>query len=344
MNDLQSPLASLTPDGHVPPETDNLVHVDISPGTVRWPALYIVLTVGLLVAVYFIAGPGRSPGLAWAFALVTLVLLGVVCRRLVENRVGQIVEKCGSVPLATLVSKVFGGKPKSGIWGLVRVAGMVRALAKCNHLGQAIRLCVPKDARPITPFETVFEAQTLDQADATFRQLELLDVRGPGDLLDSPEADGDGDSTWLKVKRNVALRGGWIFAGISLIFVLFSAVISYEERRITGHLILWSAVFFLTLFGAAGATRSRKQWFAVPGGLIVRKVGLRGGSWRVRLFVRERSVLAAYPVRRRLCMVVVARKDEFERVELTRREADFVLRAWLSPLSPPAVEKLTDLH
>ena len=42
-------------------------------------------------------------------------------------------------------------------------------------------------------------------------------------------------------------------------------------------------------------------------------------------------------------MVVVARKDEFERVVLTRREADFVLRAWLSPLSPPAVEKLTDL-
>ena len=82
---------------------------------------------------------------------------------------------------------------------------------------------------------------------------------------------------------------------------------------------------------------------ALAGGLLLRKARWRSRQWRLYLFEPRYSALALYRRNKHLWILCIAQGDSFERTTLTNREADFVLRAWLSPLSPPPVEKLTDL-
>ena len=82
----------------------------------------------------------------------------------------------------------------------------------------------------------------------------------------------------------------------------------------------------------------------VPGGLIIRKAGLLDRRWKVHLLEPANSILLVFQAGRRQWIACAATEDFFDRVVMTKREADFLLRAWLSPLSPPPVEKLTDLQ
>ncbi len=327
-----------------PADSDRLVHVDLIATPVRWPAIFMVMIVGIAVGVIVASGRPRSAWLVLGLALPTLFLVSFLIRRRVERQVARIVEEGGAVSLPALVSSVFRGRRKAGTLGMQRVTRLARALAANSRFGQVLRLCPTKNATPLKPFDIVFEAQSLDQTGETFRHLEETGGDDLGDAANETAEAITDDSTWLKIKRNVTLRGGWIMTGLFLINALVHAWLSYEQGRITSNLILWTAFFLLTLFGATGATHSRKQWFAVPGGLIVRKAGFRDRGWKVHLLEPADSVLVIFQASRRHWIACAATEDFFDRVVMTKREADFLLRAWLSPLSPPPVEKLTDLH
>ncbi len=326
-----------------PSDSERLVHVDLTATPVRWPAIFMVMLVGVTVGVVVVSGRRQSAFVVLGVALPTLFLIAFLIRRRVERQVERIVENGGDLSLSALVSSVFRGRRKAGTLGMQRAARLARVLAANNRLGQALRLCPTKSATPLKPFDIVFDPQPLDQTGETFRHLEATGGDEPDDAVNASAEKIADDSTWLKIKRNVALRGGWIMAGIFLFNVVLNAWLSILQDRIRPILLLWIAFFLLTLFGATGATRSRKQWFAVPGGLIVRKAGLRDRRWKVHLLEPANSILVVFQAGRRQWIACAATGDFFDRVVMTKREADFLLRAWLSPLSPPPVEKLTDL-
>ncbi len=322
---------------------DRLIHVDLTATPMRWPAMFVAIVIGVTLGAMIISGRPMTAYYVLAVAIPALLLAVFLIRKRVERQVERIVAQNPSASLSALVSIVFKGRRKAGTLGMQRAARLARVLAANDRLGHVLLLCPTKSTTPLEPFGIVFDPQALDQTGETFRQLEETGGEPPADAASMPAEALADDSTWLKVKRNVVLRGGWIIAGIFLFNVLLYAWRSVVEGRILPNLILWIAFLSLTLFGASGAAQSRKQWFVVPGGLIVRKAGRLDRRWKVHLLEPARSVLMVFQAGRHQWIVCAAGEDFSDRVVVTKREADFLLRAWLSPLSPPPVEKLTDL-
>ncbi len=323
--------------------TERLVHVDLTATPVRWPAMFIAMVVGVTFGAMIISGSPAAAYFVLAIAIPALFLAVFLIRKRVERQVVRFVEQGRDASLPDLVSDVFGGRRKAGTLGMQRAARLARVLVANGRLGHVLLLCPTKSATPIKPFGMVFDPQALDQTGETFRQLEETGGEPQDDVVNVHAAAPADDSTWLKVKRNVLLRGGWVIAVVFLLSVLFHAWRSIVEGRIQPSLILWIAFLSMTLFGASGAAQSRKQWFVVPGGLIVRKAGRLDRRWKVHLLEPASSVLMVFQAGRHQWIVCAAGEDFSDRVVVTKREADFLLRAWLSPLTPPPVEKLTDL-
>jgi hypothetical protein len=104
-------------------------------------------------------------------------------------------------------------------------------------------------------------------------------------------------------------------------------------------------VLFLMILFAPGSFSlfSKKHFLTVPGGLVVRKAIGGSGAWQVHLFERRRSILCIYCASVRQWNLAVADAQTMETTSGTKLEMDFALRAWLSPLSPPLLEHLSDL-
>jgi len=216
-------------------------------------------------------------------------------------------------------------------------------LVACGRSNNTLRIAPQERDASLKPFELPFEAQALDEADPNFIQLESQGDVENGESSPPVTASLDDDATWRRVKRNVALRGGWVFAGIFLFATLLQAWSSYRRGSIDLGLVLYPGLLLLILFWTTGSWKSGRQWLALGGGLLLRKARWRDRQWRLYLFEPRHSALALYRQNKHSWILCVAQGDVFERTILTNREADFVLRAWLSPLSPPPVEKLSDL-
>ena len=81
----------------------------------------------------------------------------------------------------------------------------------------------------------------------------------------------------------------------------------------------------------------------MPGGLIVRATRPWRPAAHVHLYNRRDSALIVQQLFRDKWLLCVADGEASGRTALTKKEAEVTLRAWLSPLPPPPVERLTDL-
>ena len=108
------------------------------------------------------------------------------------------------------------------------------------------------------------------------------------------------------------------------------------------QLLLYTLVLLLLLFGPANR-EFNQQWFIVPGGIVQRKAGWLQSRWKLHLFERRASALCVSHWWRKIWAVHVVDAQASARRMLTRTEAEFLLRAWLSPLPPPPLERLSDL-
>lgn len=106
---------------------------------------------------------------------------------------------------------------------------------------------------------------------------------------------------------------------------------------------MWSAMFLSVLLLPVGGFGSRKQLLAVPGGLCHRRIRRGSDDWNIHLFTRESSVACIYQSGARQWMIVVADEQEHAKCAGTRKEVEFALRAWLSPLDPPTIDQLKEL-
>jgi len=329
-----------------------LVDVGFDPLGGRWPRAVgrVFLAFGALIVAFILAAIlGVATGsiivamLPVAILIVGGVMMELLWRRTFRQESNRVVRENKEQPLAEFLRDCLGKEGQVCGSLQYRVDVSMRALLAAGRLNNAIRISTKPSEEAVKPFRLIFEPQPLDETDPTFLQLEALDAIGPIDTEALRDADFKSDATWLRVKRNIALRGGWIVIGFLLLYVLMLAWRSYRQGVVKWELVLFSAYLVFALSWNVGAWSWRKQWLAVPGGLILRKAGLCDRRWRLYVFRPCDSILALYKRGRHQWVLCIACEGLLERTIVTKREADFVLRAWLSPLLPPPVEKLADL-
>ena len=282
-----------------------------------------------------------APSLALAVAMFA-ILFGVgVALRARNKRPGQAiavsVARDGIGPaLATFCGAVRGWSAADGC------DSALRTLLSAGHQGLTLRIGKSEEARTIEPLIWPIEPQPLDEAYSSL----LVD---PSGAADATRAAGRmtslGHSDLARVvRRNVRRKGGW---WPTLIFVplwAFNVGEALLRQRVTLGAVFWTALLFGALFLGPVRGQVAEQWFIVPGGMVRRKAGAFQKRWNLHLFERTRSVLFAVRWYGQSRQVFVTDGVESARKFATRDEVDLLLRAWLSPLPPPPVERLSDLE
>jgi len=186
-----------------------------------------------------------------------------------------------------------------------------------------------------------FEPVPLDEADAAMR---VINSGREHNVDHTAAPHSDACSQWGRIRRNVRLRGLLPVMLVLLGFVGQSAA-AIAEGQITVSLLMAGAVVAVMVFaGTQQGWLVRRQWFVVPGGLVVRRASWRRARWTPVLFQRTDAILSVAWMSRRVWLIAVANAHDHAAFFGTACEAAFVLRAWISPLPPPSPEQLSDLE
>jgi hypothetical protein len=189
----------------------------------------------------------------------------------------------------------------------------------------------------IAPLSVPIEPQPLNEATSAM----IIDRSQGTDAMPANPADAG-----LKrhIHPNVILRGGYAIMILFLIYWAMAALESWQQGRLKPALFAWTAGLLILLFLPINARLiGGVQWLVVPGGVLVRRAGWREGGWKLRLFRPDRSVLCAARHRKRRWGVDISDAERCESTVATQAEVEFLLSAWLSPLPPPPLERLSDL-
>ena len=305
-----------------------------------------------VVAVSLVASPqDMSEGLfLLPLQLVFVCALMVLANRIsvgrLRRRSAQFAEAGLHHPVADSLKRVLAEPSMLG--SEERFKRYARALISLGRAGETIRNCPPKHVTPIDPITVPFEPHPLDEPDRWFGgQDDGLEDQPDADLLE-PEALEQLRAEAVKRARNQpkAWRGmGWLGTALFVLPTTAFVMYAFSVGQVTWTAIFLCGVVLFALLGWGQATGVLKsvQCFVVPGGLAVRQAHLGSMKWKVHLFDRRNSVLIVHRVDYGRRTVFVADADTDRRLAVTPAEADFLLRAWLSPIPPPPPEQLTDL-
>lgn len=313
----------------------------------------VFLVAGSSVAFAFAGGAGipmsvRTHPLVSGFVLLLAIF---ACNRLalllwrprIRTRTQDIVARFKERPVRDLVGGLFGNHGR--VLQRMYIETMVRVLAEQGRVGVTIRSGPPEFATAIDPIAVTFEPRLLDEADTSTIELQDALESTTGAVATAVTQDSLADRLAVRrVKRNIRMAGGWLIFAVFAIQFIIAAVESIETWRVTRGLVMWSLILGAMVFGVFRPRLSgwRVQWLAVPGGIIIRTAGLRERKWGLHLFDRRRSALVVLQLTRNMSYVWVADGESHQRGVASPREVVFLLRAWLSPVPPPPVEKLTD--
>lgn len=310
-----------------------------------------------LIVVFVIMGAMLLPNLGseWA-GIVALMLLVqssyLLARRVVRTRLNHVLAKDGNLALATLSTQFLNlRRSPTGLGASLYIQELARALVSHGRMGETVRCCLEHSAAPIEPLTVPFEAKPLDEADPSFADFRsaLSTTSTDGATHDFNEKDGLLNAPDIRrIRKNVALTGGWIIPLGFMPILIFVAIYAYTAGVGKASTFALPFGFFaillaMTLFSTRGAWSSRVQWFVVPGGALVRRARFRDRKWRLHLFDPRTSVLVVHQSTRQRWHVYVVDEHRSESTVVTKNEADILLRGWLSPLEPPPIERLSDL-
>jgi hypothetical protein len=272
--------------------------------------------------------------------VVTLIVLSTVRARHLRT-IRRLAAAADPKACARFVAEQFG--KGNGAY----VTDMVNALVRARRANVTIRMGPTNRVSSISPLANPFGPLLLNESEPAFIQLE--------DSIDTPEArdkkvptslrDAVDESTTARtIIRNVRLNGGWFVVAFVGFFLAMTAVVSLLQRQLIWGLGLFSIILLGVLFISpiSGGTSAR-QLLLVPGGLLLRRAATDPRRSRLHLFRREDSVLCVAQLRRPAWLLQVRDGKGKTFATVTERESKMLLRAWLSPLEPPPVEKLVDL-
>ncbi|HVP12861.1 MAG TPA: hypothetical protein VMV94_16930, partial [Phycisphaerae bacterium] len=220
-------------------------------------------------------------------------------------------------------------------------------LARCGRQGVAIRIQSEEPFEQVQPLSVAFEPRLLDEADPAFDELStaLSSAQEKHGAAWKPSSGTDDILGVRRIKRNMILKGSWVLVLLPAIFLIRAAFEGYQRGALTPNLLFWGLMVLLTLYGPArGGWFGTKQWLVAPASVIIRKARSCDVTSQVRLFQRCESVLCMQRRKEGPWHVVIADSEGSEQTIATDREVVLLLRAWLSPLEPPPVERLSDLR
>lgn len=287
---------------------------------------------------------------AWVRMLSMFLPMGLLgggaywaMRSSVVHGVKNDVEVLGACTTDVLVDETLKGRRM--LLPGAALAQLARSLMAVGRAGETVRV----DAKPavgVQPISDTFEIQPLDESavepgllgDAPPPRGLARWLPGAGQLM-SARSDGA-----RSLRRAANYRGGVgylvslpfsiLVLGAMLYFGAFPPRFIYflAPMMLVGFFFA-SPAFFAMLFG---------EWFVVPGAVVIRKARSFGRGADVRMLRRTESVLCVHRVQQRW-QVIVADGEHTHRTLVSEPEAIFLLRAWLSPVPPPPMERVREL-
>jgi len=300
-------------------------------------AIASVCVAGFLLA-YLVAktSSGVSDSLGGLFTLFFLLVLmaaGFIWLAYDGNsRPEVIVEKHADGDIRGLLQEYFAAPQ----WRFrTNIQNLTRVLADSGRRDETIRIFRKHQPPAVAPFVHPFEPIPLDECTPLLASLE-----------EATSISITGNSTeGTKLRRAVRLAGGWVALAFPAMMTGYALVKAYRLGRVELLTVIWLFYFPVMILALSyrGAWSSRRQLLLVPGGLVSRTTRSIRRDWDLHLFERCSSVLIIDDQRDLRWELCVADRESRHLAMLTEREALMLLRAWLSPLPPPPVERLSDL-
>lgn len=150
--------------------------------------------------------------------------------------------------------------------------------------------------------------------------------------------DGRISSRLLRVLAILGLIGAVINLGSQFV----ETASALWHGTVPGNLAMW----VLPMVALAAIVTWRllrpRNCFAVPGALVVRSARGHETSWRLSMFARQDSVVLYW--RERGVLAMAALDGSVVQTMMRQPEAEIAVRAWLSPIAPPSIDRLSDLQ
>ncbi len=331
--------------------------IDVSLPKPRTVVAVVVTFVAVIIVVVpcivFLRAIGFNPVAAWN-PMVQGILVGLVVASCVGilwgirkwreqptmDRARRTVASIGRPELPRAVEKFC---EHFALEAVLPARSICAALVGGGKTGLVIRSYLSDERPRVEPIDVPFEPVPLDQSDAMFSGLEVSTTSdGAGSV------DGESRQTKTGFARRIEFFGGRrvvVFLGVVVVIDALLHWMTGTMLSPTFWMLVVCLLVILLGIGGVGAWQHNKQWLLVPGGLAVRKTARKAASkWGVRLYTRRSSVLFVRQTTKRNWLVCVAEVASSDHVMVTRAEVEMLLRAWLSPLTPPSVHQLSDLE
>lgn len=228
------------------------------------------------------------------------------------------------------------------------IVNRLKSLARHRNSPSAIRLHWTDTVGEIEPLDVNFPAVSLDESDEQFVQLaDAMSNHVSDEAKESRGLRASAGETAIgrRIRRSFRLVWVWPIVLMIAIQVIQAAVTSYRQGVVTLSLLFFVATFLMALAGVAGFSfeHLHLEWLIVPGGLLLRKKSKNATQSDLELFTPKSATLVAVQSRRESWTVFVVEESRNQTLTITTQETELLLRAWLSPIPPPSVEKLIDL-
>ena len=230
-----------------------------------------------------------------------------------------------------------------------QIRTLAQELARAGRTNETIRVFSLKPPRFEVPYEVHFEPTLLNEADSGFQLIESMRFDALGNLSVTEPARGIRALLTTPLMRNLTLAGG----GLALVPLLLTIVLNITSASVgfaRGRPGSWQ--FLIPVVAAIGIVPlalllrdvpQRFRYFLIPGGLVTRRASPGKSGSEVTVFDRRGCVLGLCRGEGSRWNCQISDRDKSVMFHLTERESIVLLRAWLSPIPPPTVEKLVDL-
>ncbi|OWY71853.1 hypothetical protein B7486_09340 [cyanobacterium TDX16] len=213
-----------------------------------------------------------------------------------------------------------------------------------GHTGDTVILFT--DFSPMivdNPLRDVIGPVSLDEADPVFQSIATgsHDSTNPDLERSSSEA---GESRPHQPKRWIYPGGvGYLGSITVLLGVLLAISIWFFGQPLISSIIVAAFLVLLFLIPLFRHELTSCTWYLVSGGLVMREPGTKKRDTKVHLFRPNDSILVFKELGPQAWLMIVHDDTNSGLTRVSEAERCLLLRAWLSPIPPPTVEKFVDL-
>lgn len=217
---------------------------------------------------------------------------------------------------------------------------VARLLVDSGRLGRVLRIGPPKTLGPVEPLAVPFEPHVLDSIDEESQS-------------EPEERGGDQQATrergyvsalrdsFRPIRKWLSRYGAWVNLLVWVIVGIAKSLRSGQIDFVIYGLGMGCLVGAIVRFRQRGLREL--QPLIVPGAFIVRDAGWRSRGWRVTMFEPHETVFLMCRFPGGQWELLLSSQTRMHYFKVTPAQAEAALRAWLSPLSPPALKQLSDL-